>query len=96
MNHPLTYPCSALLFTPSSWYLFHIIALLATLTTSTLATPVSVLDHYSPLKVAVSHTPVAIAQHVPVAHHEIIDVEHYVSAAVAVLSETLVVVPTSR
>jgi ABC-type Co2+ transport system permease subunit len=60
---------------------FQVIALLATLTASSLATPVSLLDHYSPLKVAVSHPAVAIAHHVPVAHHETVEVEHYVSAA---------------
>ena len=49
---------------------------------SSLATPVSLLDHYSPLKLAVSHPAVAIADHVPVAHHETVEVEHYVSAAV--------------
>jgi hypothetical protein len=57
-------------------YQFQVIAVLATLTASSLATPVSVLDHYSPLRVAVSQPAVAIAHHVPV------EVEHYVSAAV--------------
>jgi hypothetical protein len=54
----------------------------ATLTASTLATPVSVTDHYTPLNVAVSHPALAIAHHLPVAHHETVDVEHYVSGSV--------------
>jgi hypothetical protein len=49
---------------------------LATLTASTLATPISIYDHYAPVKVAVAHSPV------PIAHHEAIEVEHYVSATV--------------
>jgi len=63
-------------------YQFQVIAVLATLTASSLATPVSVLDQYSPLGIAVSQPAVAIAHPVPVAHHETVEVEHYVSAAV--------------
>jgi hypothetical protein len=47
---------------------------------STLATPVSVFDHYAPVKIGVAHAPVAIARPVVAAHHEAIEVEHYVSA----------------
>jgi hypothetical protein len=61
-------------------FFFQIVTLLATLTASTLATPVSVFDHYAPVKIGVAHAPVAIARPVAVAHHEAVEVEHYVSA----------------
>ena len=65
-------------------YQLQVVALLATLTAPSLATPlpISELDHYAPLKVAVSHPAVAIAHPVSLAHHETVEVEHYVSAAV--------------
>jgi hypothetical protein len=82
MKQLLTCLCIALYFIRRFCYQFQVTAILATLTAFSLATPVSVLDHYSPLGVAVSHPAVAIAQHVPVAQHETVEVEHYVSAAV--------------
>jgi hypothetical protein len=51
------------------WFPFQIVALLVTLTASTMATPISIFDQYAPVKLAV-------------ANHEAIEVEHYVSATV--------------
>jgi hypothetical protein len=82
MKQLSAYLCIALYFTRLLCYQFQVIAILASVTASSLATPVSVLDHYAPIKVAVSHPALAIAHHVPLAHHETVEVEHYVSAAV--------------
>ncbi|XP_069705125.1 cuticle protein 7-like [Periplaneta americana] len=58
-----------------------VVAILA-LAASTVGVPVppyDEYDHYAPVKLAVSHAPVAIAHSVavPVAHHETVEVEHY-------------------
>ncbi|XP_021917296.1 cuticle protein 7-like [Zootermopsis nevadensis] len=56
-------------------FTFTIVTLLATLTASTLATPISIYDHYAPVKVAVAPAP-ALA----IAHHGAVEIEHYAPA----------------